>query len=105
LQALVTLNDPVYTEISIALANRMLSFDQTDVKNAIRFGYELALCRQPDDRTQQLLIDLYCSAKQDLIDESYYQMVTTDKSEPGQLTPMTIVANAIINLDEFLTKE
>jgi hypothetical protein len=105
LQALVTLNDPVYTEISMALANRMLSFDQTDVKKTIRYGYELALCRQPDDQTQQLLIDLYHSAKQELNDESYYQMVTTSKSEPGQLTPMTIVANAIINLDEFLTKE
>jgi len=107
LQALVTLNDPVYMEISIALANRMSAFAQTDFKKAIRHGYNLALCREPDDRTLRLLIDLYRSANEKMNNKhaDNMHMVNINKTDQGEISPMAIVANAIINLDEFLTKE
>ena len=106
LQALVTLNDPVYTEISFALASRMSAFSQTDIKEAIGYGCELALCREPDNHTLQLLFDLYRSAEEEIYkDTGDIHTVSIDKTDQVKITPMTIVANALINLDEFLTKE
>lgn len=107
LQALITLNDPVYLEISVALANRMSTFDPKDIKKCIRHGYQLALGREPDDRSLQLLTDLFRSAEEELYrkDPENMYMVNFKKPNAADIMPMTVVANAILNIDEFLTKE
>src|SRR5437667_5903944 len=54
LQALVTLNDPVYIEAAQALARRMAAHPG-DPKQKTAFGFRLALTRPPSDREMQRL--------------------------------------------------
>ena len=61
LQALVTLNDPVYVEAAQALARRM-SGSGGDVASQIRAGYRQALQRDPDAATLARLLALYDTA-------------------------------------------
>ena len=101
LQALITLNDPVYLETSKALAERMAAEAPNSVEDAIQAGYKMALCRPPDRETVDILLDLYNNAdsefKGELMSSADYQEIKMDA--------MTVVASAIMNLDEFVTKE
>jgi len=97
LQALVMLNDPVYIEAAQGLAGRMSRFAPHDTDQAIRIGYEIALCRQPDDETVRILTDLYESAKEEI--------VAVSNQTEMKINPLVVVASAIMNLDEFVTKE
>ena len=62
LQALVTLNDPVYVEAAQALARRMAGHGE-GLEEEIRYGYRLALLTEPDAPTMARLSDLYGSVK------------------------------------------
>ncbi len=61
LQALVTLNDPVYVEASQALARRMAAGGK-ERADKIRLGVKLCLARDPSDRELSRLADLYDDA-------------------------------------------
>src|SRR5204863_12683 len=69
LQALVTLNDPVYIEAAQALARRMAASGATPANKA-REGFRLCLARPPADKELQRLLALHDEAlaayKQDL---------------------------------------
>lgn len=82
LQALVTLNDSAYVEAAGALAKRMISSD-TDIDKQIANGYTFALGHAPTKEEVAVLRKLY------------------DKINDDR---MTLVASAILNLDEFVTK-
>ena len=101
LQALITLNDPVYLETSVAFAERMAEGTPNDIEEAIRKGVKMALCKDPDQETLNILMDLYYNANTEIKGE-LVSAGTTDKIE---LNAMAVVANAIMNLDEFVTKE
>lgn len=101
LQALVTLNDPVYLEASSALARRMIKSAHENPEQAIQDGYRIALCNEPDKETIEILSDLYHNANTELKGE----LVSTGKYQEEKLDAMMVVANAIMNLDEFVTKE
>jgi hypothetical protein len=105
LQALVTLNDTVFVEASAALARRMAAA-APDPAGQVRQGFRLALLRDPDARETGQLVALHEKARR------YYRenpakarrMVGSAEEAP-QLAPLAVVANAIMNLDEFVTKE
>ncbi|WP_245957527.1 DUF1553 domain-containing protein [Chitinophaga flava] len=108
LQALTTLNDPVYVETARALAQQMLSNGHDDATACIRWGYQAAMCRSLPDNKLAVLHRLYQSALQ-----QYRQSPAAAKAllqykdttpQMAQLAALTVVANAIMNLDEFLTK-
>ncbi|MDH3708790.1 MAG: PSD1 and planctomycete cytochrome C domain-containing protein [Cyclobacteriaceae bacterium] len=101
LQALVTLNDPVYVEAAAALAQRLKPLEQ-DLEAAIRQGYQLALVGEPSQETIDILKQLYTEAAEEL--GTAIQPVTW---RPGERIddPMMVVANAILNLDGFIMKE
>jgi hypothetical protein len=101
LQALITLNDPVYLETSIAFAERMGEAAPDDPDQAIRAGYKMALCKEPDAETVEILMDLYHNANTELKAE----LVSSGEYQSDQMDAMAVVANAIMNLDEFVTKE
>ena len=104
LQALVMLNDPVYVEAARSMARQMQEFDKNKMDQAIIFGFEKALMRKPAPAELDVLKNLFEQAFFDY--ENQFQ-VTTDESPSYrdiELEAYTVVANAILNLDEFITK-
>jgi len=110
LQALVTLNDPVYVEAAQALARRMVrEGGSTSPERAAR-GFRLVLARQPTaaeiDRLVRLHDDALAGFKSRLDDAKKMATeplgpVPSDLSiEIDDLAAWTVVANVILNLDE-----
>jgi len=61
----------------------------------------MALCKEPDAETVEILMDLYHNANTELKAE----LVSSGEYQSDQMDAMAVVANAIMNLDEFVTKE
>ncbi|QCW98877.1 DUF1553 domain-containing protein [Aggregatimonas sangjinii] len=104
LQALVTLNDPVYLEASYELAKRM-QVSKIPEEN-IAFGYKKATYSKISPAKLAALKQLYESSllefnNEETAAEPFFHL--PNKPSP-ELAALTIVANAIMNLDEFLTK-
>ncbi|MEI6037207.1 MAG: DUF1553 domain-containing protein, partial [Planctomycetota bacterium] len=110
LQALVTMNDPVYVEAAQAMARRMVKEGgSTTAKRAIR-GFRLVLARQPHAHEIERLVRLHEETRNDLNDKPEDAMklatdplgpVPTDlKIDCADLAAWTVVANVILNLDE-----
>jgi hypothetical protein len=106
LQALSTLNDTSFTEASQALAKRMMAEKATDAKSRIKKGYLIALAHEPNQKSLERLVVLYDKANAFYTknEEKSYFMAGT-KNNDKELASLTIVASAIINTDEFITKE
>jgi len=104
LQALVTLNDPVYLEASYHLAknNRVTN----DVEQSISKSYEQATFKKITPNRLEALTELYENAKAEFTEnKDASQLFLYFEEQPTEeLAALTIVANAIMNLDEFLTK-
>ncbi len=111
LQALVVLNDPVYLEAAAALAKRMIEAGPDDPTRAAR-GLRLALIR----RLHEHEIDPLLKLQQDALAKftaTPAQATDLLKTVRGQ-TPTgcseasfaawIVTANAILNLDEFLSR-
>ncbi len=107
LQALVMLNDPVYVEAANALGHLMSREGKSDIAKGIQFGYKKALSRSPDPERLALLQELYGEAQLEYQDRNVLELsVANDRyADMGLKSPMAVVANAIINLDAFVTKE
>lgn len=96
LQALVTLNDSVYVEAASHLADRMLQA-ASDRAAQISFGYVAALGHEPSAAELQVLTKLF-----DKIAGGEIQPASNHAGK--QKKAMMLVASAIMNLDEFITK-
>ncbi len=103
LQALVTLNDPVYIEAAQALAGRMIEADPQDAEQQLKAGYRIAMVRDIDPTKLEELKALYREAKQYFEENNGAAEELTGKNDL-QLAALTMAANVIMNLDEFLTK-
>ena len=106
LQALVTLNDPVFVEAARALAKRMMPADTTPADDGITSGYGLLTFREIPDEKLHIMRNLY----EDAIgvyqsDTAAAHALTKNKDGSPQLAAMTVVANALLNLDEVIMKE
>ena len=95
-QALTTLNDPVFVEAAQALAQRMVHEGGPLPKDQIAYGLELALMKKADASRIEKLTELYQKA---LIEYDTNLPIQQPKQKA-----MELVANAILNLSEFLTK-
>jgi hypothetical protein len=100
LQALVTLNDPVYVETSRALAQRMRSHAPDEVREQIRFGYLLACSRAPRKTDLDALTSLYDDLRRQF--ESEPPEAEGPEEDPAEAA-LRVVANTIFNLDAALT--
>ena len=108
LQALVTLNDPVYIEAAEALAKSMMEVGKGDLRTAITFGYSQALIKAPDEESIAILEKLYNQAAAEFDNTKPVARTISYEKENSSTSikdPMTVVANAILNLDGFLMKE
>lgn len=101
LQALVTLNDPVYVESAVALAARMRREGGEDLRKQITRGYELACGAAPDKKSLTALLDLH----QRSLSRYEREPELAKKLAPTPAdAALALVANTILNLDSALTK-
>jgi hypothetical protein len=105
LQALVTLNDSTYLVAARSFAKQMAAQAETP-KEQIRSGYKSILIRDIPEKKLAVLSALYnemvTTYAQD--QKAADKLMGAEKTEP-QLAAMTIVAQAMLNLDEVITKE
>ncbi len=112
LQALVTLNDPVYIEAAQALARRMVSAGGKSPAERLTYGFRLVLARPPQPKEVQRLVSLYEDAvkKYGLNLEEAKKMATEPlgaappEFDVPELAAWTVVGNVLLNLDETLMK-
>jgi hypothetical protein len=111
LQALTTLNDPVFVELAQAFARRILRLDENDVESQIREAVLVALGRPASENELDTLRDLFA-------DEANYYRAHSDEAAafarkdesdagtpPHEVAAWVSVSRSLLNLDEFLTRE
>lgn len=111
LQALVTLNDPVYVEAAQALGRRMLQHGGS-VEDQVTFGIQCCLQRDPTTFEREQLVALFNDSKAEYTQDAAAAMkMATDplgnlpegmKAEDA--AAMAVVAGVMLNLDEMLLK-
>jgi mono/diheme cytochrome c family protein len=102
LQALVTLNDPVYIEAAQHLAQRMAEVAYTP-KFQIQKGFELCLDREASSAELNKLVALYEKSLDSFSKDESASKKFASASNPS-LASLTVVANVLLNLDETLMK-
>jgi len=111
LQALVTLNDPVYVEAAQALARRIAAGGGTAPEKARR-GFRLCLARDPTADEATRLTRLHEAAlavyRKDPAKAAAMATAPLGPAPPGadvaDLAAWTVVGNVLLNLDEMLMK-
>lgn len=111
LQALITLNDPVYLEAAAALANRMIS-SSTDIQERIHAGLRLSLIRPITDNDAQPLLKLLNDAIKayEADPKQAEQLIASARGTcppnmpPHEYAAWIIASSTILNLDEFLSR-
>ncbi|MEQ6121764.1 DUF1553 domain-containing protein [Reichenbachiella sp. MALMAid0571] len=102
LQALVTLNDPVYFEAARNLAKQILPLEG-DKKAKVETAYQKVMGKLPDPSKTDILVKLLDNT------EEYYSEHVEEareiaKSDSLELASLTVMANALMNMDEFIVK-
>ncbi|AEL25211.1 DUF1553 domain-containing protein [Cyclobacterium marinum] len=98
LQSLVLLNDPVYIEAADAWAKRILKESGNNIKNGIEKNLRLVTAKVPEPEKVEVLHQLYLESL------SYYQKEGKELDKNAELAAMRMVSNAMLNLDEFVTR-
>jgi cytochrome c553 len=93
LQALTLLNDPSFVELAAAFAARLLESAQPTPQARIEEAFRLALGRTPNPEESTLLTGLY------------QRRLAEAPPEAAENAAWTMVARAILNLDEFVTRD
>lgn len=102
LQALVTLNDPVFMEAARELATMVLE-SGGDKKANVEEAYNLVMGKQVEPEKSSALLNLLTETEEYYKDnkEEAFEMAKTENVE---LATLTVMANALMNMDEFIVK-
>lgn len=113
LQALVTLNDPVYVEAAQALGERMAKAPGSDAER-LTYGFHLCLARTPRPDELSRLLAFYKDAKADytakpelaekMVSPAQGSSLSAPEGDTGDLAAWAAVGNVLLNLDEMLMK-
>jgi hypothetical protein len=113
LQALVTLNDPVFVQCAAALGRRMAREVDGDERKRVAHGFQLCVARLPTEQETDQLVELY---RENL---AIYQndgagahaIASSNLPNPlpkdvpvSELAAWSVVGNVLLNLDETMTK-
>jgi len=111
LQALVTLNDPVYIEAAQSLARRMIAAAD-DIESRLEFGVRTCLLRDPTPKESERLNALYeQTLKEFRTETAEAKLLAEDPLGPvpkemdvADAAAMTVIGNVLLNLDEMFLK-
>jgi hypothetical protein len=116
LQALTTLNEPVFMECAQALARETLRSAGTTDADRAKYAFRRCVARPPTDVELQELLGLLERQKKHIEDGwvGAWELATGDSGKklelpagttPTQLAAWTAVSRVLLNLDETITKE
>ncbi len=116
LQALTTLNEPVFLEAARALALRTLRDGGDDREQRLRYAFRRCVARQPTQAEISRLLAFLSEQKHRLADGwvSPWDLAGYDLTErprlpdgttPVQLAAWTALSRVLLNLDETISKE
>jgi len=113
LQALVLMNDPTYVEAARALATRAILESGKDAGSRLARAFRLATARLPSARETAVLRELLArqQGRYGSDSKAALELIRIGDSQPDprldarELAAWTIVASAILNLDETVTKQ
>ncbi|WP_020475555.1 PSD1 and planctomycete cytochrome C domain-containing protein [Zavarzinella formosa] len=111
LQALILLNDPTYVEAGRKLAEQMMKGGKSPDER-LEAGYKLAVARSPDDAERKILMSMQSDAlakfsKNATAAKNLLAVGASPKDatlNEAELAAWTVVAGAILNLDETISK-
>ncbi|NBA84476.1 DUF1553 domain-containing protein [Emticicia sp. CRIBPO] len=105
LQALVTLNDPVYVECAIALGRKMKN-SKGKVSDKIRSGFKEIMKRDISNDKLAILEKTYNESLKSYkkSPEESVKLLKSTGPDP-ELAALSVAANVMLNLDEVITKE
>jgi Protein of unknown function (DUF1553)/Protein of unknown function (DUF1549) len=114
LQALTTLNEPIFMDCARALAARALKEGGVSDAERLTYAFRLCLSRQPDDQEKATLQELLARERQRIASGTLNAVeVATGRKDgplpdgvgPDDLAVYTIASRVLLNLDETITKE
>lgn len=113
LQALTLLNDPAYTEMATALAQRILTEPKDpSLESRLTYGFRLSVSRKPNAKELAILKKLYLAEKAKikvnpkLIEARLANLLPRLREKevnPDELATWFAIANVLLNLDETMT--
>lgn len=107
LQALTTLNDSAYIDMARHFAYRMQNEAGNEVKQQIEKGYQLATYHSIDDKSLGALQELYNIAYSQFKNDAEKTrkiIGVMGKRTNAETAALVVVANALLNLDEVVTR-
>jgi hypothetical protein len=112
LQALILMNDPTYVEASRKLAERIMADGGATSEQRIAFAFRLCTARKPTEREIAILKRVYAMQlekfqKDKAAAEKLLQVGESPRNEKLDVTELaawTMTANALLNLDETVTR-
>jgi hypothetical protein len=114
LQALTTLNEPIFMDCARALAARALKEGGTSDAERLTYAFRRCVSRPPDEVEQATLQALLARERKRLADGALNAVEVATGSKDGplpaglradELAVYTIVSRVLLNLDETITKE
>jgi hypothetical protein len=112
LQALVTLNDPVYIEAAQALGRRIAREGGSNVEDRVRYALELCAARPADAEQVARVVEFFNAERaRYAADAAGATALATEPlgplpagADPAEAAAWTAVANVLLNLDSVLTR-
>jgi uncharacterized protein DUF1553/uncharacterized protein DUF1549/cytochrome c len=112
LQALSALNDPAFVDAARGLARRIVREVPPDPAARATYGFRLCVARSPEPAELQLLVAGFNRERDHFATDPRAARQLLEASDPraaesdlAEMASWTVVANALLNLDETLTKE
>ncbi|MBC7852402.1 MAG: DUF1553 domain-containing protein, partial [Pirellulaceae bacterium] len=116
LQALTIWNDPAFVEAAQALGSRVVRempgpTSEELTRQRVRRAFELCLARSPDSREEAALVTLYqqqlalCSKDVKAATTLLGSQTSSAETPAAELAAWISVGRAVLNLDEFITRE
>jgi mono/diheme cytochrome c family protein len=112
LQALSALNDPAFVDAARGLARRIVREAPPDPATRAAYGFRLCVARSPEPAELQLLAAGFLRERDHFATDARAARELLGADGPPidgpdlpDLAAWTVVANALLNLDETLTKE